>query len=34
MAEAMNMGKPQCGGGKEEGEYDLPLHTVGLCKSF
>ncbi|KAF7536839.1 hypothetical protein G7054_g4249 [Neopestalotiopsis clavispora] len=30
MAEAMNMGKPQCGGGKEEGEYDLPLHTVGL----
>ncbi|KAI0169246.1 Zinc/iron permease [Hypoxylon sp. FL1284] len=22
--------KPACGGGKEPGEYDLPLHTVGL----
>ncbi|ETS78355.1 hypothetical protein PFICI_10417 [Pestalotiopsis fici W106-1] len=30
MADEMSMGKPQCGGGKEEGEYDLPLHTVGL----
>lgn len=25
--------KPVCGGGQEAGEYDLPLHTVGLCKS-
>ncbi|KAI1848936.1 hypothetical protein JX265_001267 [Neoarthrinium moseri] len=30
MAEAMDMGKPQCGGGEEEGEYDLPLHVAGL----
>jgi len=25
--------KPQCGGGKEQGEYDLPLHVAGLCTS-
>ncbi|KAI1101717.1 Zinc/iron permease [Jackrogersella minutella] len=30
MAEDMVNVKPVCGGGKEAGEYDLPLHTVGL----
>ncbi|KAI1493408.1 zinc-regulated transporter 2 [Biscogniauxia mediterranea] len=25
-----DMGKPACGSGKEAGEYDLPLHVVGL----
>lgn len=24
--------KPQCGGGTEQGEYDLPLHVAGLCE--
>ena len=26
------MAKPQCGGGKEAGEYDVGLHTAGLCE--
>ncbi|KAK1773214.1 Zinc/iron permease [Copromyces sp. CBS 386.78] len=26
----MSSGKPQCGGGKEVGEYDLGLHVAGL----
>ncbi|KAK6083472.1 fe(2+) transport protein 3 [Seiridium cupressi] len=30
MAEQMEMVKPLCGGGKEEGEYDVALHAVGL----
>ncbi|KAI1661987.1 Zinc/iron permease [Daldinia decipiens] len=30
MSEDMGNAKPVCGGGKEAGEYDLPLHTVGL----
>ncbi|KAI2608004.1 Zinc/iron permease [Hypoxylon sp. NC1633] len=30
MAEDMGDMKPVCGGGQEVGEYDLPLHTVGL----
>ncbi|KAI4862643.1 Zinc/iron permease [Hypoxylon rubiginosum] len=30
MADDMSNMKPVCGGGKEAGEYDLPLHTVGL----
>lgn len=23
--------KPACGSGEEVGEYDLPLHVIGLC---
>lgn len=30
MAEEMANVKPQCGGGEEVGEYDLPLHVAGL----
>lgn len=26
------MAKPVCGGGEEAGEYDVGLHTVGLCE--
>lgn len=33
-ATPLNTGKPQCGGGEEVGEYDLPLHVLGLCKCF
>lgn len=32
MAEVENT-KPVCGGGEEQGEYDLPLHVAALCKS-
>jgi solute carrier family 39 (zinc transporter), member 1/2/3 len=34
MAEPAATAKPQCGGGQEVGEYDLPLHVIGLCKCF
>ncbi|KAI0113381.1 Zinc/iron permease [Daldinia grandis] len=30
MSQNMGNAKPACGGGKEAGEYDLALHTVGL----
>jgi hypothetical protein len=30
MADAIE--KPQCGGGEEEGEYDLPLHVAAVCQ--
>jgi hypothetical protein len=30
MSDAME--KPQCGGGEEEGEYDLPLHVAAVCR--
>lgn len=26
------MEKPVCGGGQEAGEYDVGLHTAGLCE--
>lgn len=29
--ETMAASKPQCGGGEEVGEYDVPLHVAGLC---
>ena len=25
--------KPTCGGGAPQGEYDLGIHVLGLCKS-
>lgn len=30
LADTAPDAKPQCGGGLEQGEYDLPLHVVGL----
>lgn len=30
MADALE--KPKCGGGEEEGEYDLPLHIAAVCE--
>jgi len=30
LADTLSDEKPQCGGGLEQGEYDLPLHVVGL----
>ena len=32
MSVDMGNMKPVCGGGKEVGEYDVALHTVGLCE--
>jgi hypothetical protein len=29
--DALPEAKPQCGGGKESGVYDLPLHVAALC---
>lgn len=33
MASPMENAKPACGGGVPQGEYDLGIHVLGLCKS-
>lgn len=35
QGDAPGMGqKPQCGSGKQTGEYDVGLHVLGLCETL
>ena len=33
LAPEVEDAKPKCGGGQVAGDYDIPLHVAGLCKS-